>query len=175
MTLHVVPITLSDAKDFVNKVHRHHRAPVGHIFSIACCDSDGLIRGVATCGRPVARRLCDGMTVEVNRVATDGVRNGCSFLLGACRRVAFQLGYRRIITYTLPEEGGGSLRGAGWTCDATTPGRSWSVPSRERIGPQVLGLKHRWVSQNTKAFSGDLRLALPGDPDDQLVIFGESS
>lgn len=56
----------------------------------------------------------DGWTLEVNRTCTDGTKNANSMLYGACRRATFALGYRKLITYTLPEEGGTSLRAAGW-------------------------------------------------------------
>ena len=54
------------------------------------------------------------MTLEVTRLCTDGTKNACSFLYGKAARAAFALGYRRIGTYTLPDEGGASLRAAGW-------------------------------------------------------------
>ena len=104
--LSIVPCTREQAKNFVRLNHRHHNPSVIGIFCVACVDESGLVRGVAMVGRPVARLSCDGRTVEVNRVATDGCPNACSFLLGACRRIAFELGYTKILTYTLPAEGG---------------------------------------------------------------------
>ena len=50
----------------------------------------------------------------------------------------------RGITYTLPEEGGASLRASGWLRLGTTPGKSWSVPSRPREDKHPLGQKDRW-------------------------------
>ena len=114
--LTVIPCDLADANAFVKQHHRHHQPVAGHKFSLAVCDEAGAIRGVAIVGRPVARRLDNGWTLEVNRVATDGCSNACSALYGAARRAAFALGYRKLVTYTLPEEGGASLRGAGWRC-----------------------------------------------------------
>jgi hypothetical protein len=143
MGLVAVPITFSEACAFVVQHHRHHQPPVGHKFSIACA-SDDVIVGVAIASRPVARRLDDGWTLEVSRVATDGTRNACSFLYGAVRRAGKAMGYRRFITFTLPEEGGHSLRGAGWECVGDTPGRSWSVPSRPRVDKHPLQTKLRW-------------------------------
>ena len=121
--LHAVPCTRTQAQAFVAAVHRHHKPAVSGVFCLACVDETGAVRGVAMVGRPVARGACDGFTLEVNRVATDGCANACSFLLGAARRVAFDLGYRKIITYTLPEEGGASLRGAGWFAESAIKGR----------------------------------------------------
>ncbi|GLI00644.1 XF1762 family protein [Phytohabitans aurantiacus] len=59
-----------------------------------------MLVGVAIVGRPVARHLDDGLTLEVTRVATDGHRNACSLLYAAAWHAAKALGYRRLITYT---------------------------------------------------------------------------
>lgn len=143
MRLKTVPIELAEANAFVALHHRHHKPTVGHRFSVGAA-LDGKIVGVAIVGRPVARRLQDGWTVEVNRVATDGTDNVCSFLYGAARRAAFALGYTRIITYTLPEEGGASLRGAGFKLCGLRGGGSWSVPSRPRVDKHPLQTKLLW-------------------------------
>ena len=92
----------------------------------------------------MARRLDNGLTLEINRLVTDGTPNACSKLLGAIRRVFRHLGYERVITYTLPEEGGSSLRAAGYKLVGTTPGRSWSVPTRPRVDTHPLGQKCLW-------------------------------
>jgi len=138
------PITQAEAFDFIRKYHRHHSVPVGALWWHAVHDSEGVLRGVAIVGRPVARRLDDGFTVEVTRLCTDGTPNACSMLYGAARRVALDKGYRRGVTYTLPEEGGASLRASGWDYLGDTPGKSWSVKSRPRYDKHPLGLKHRW-------------------------------
>lgn len=92
-----------------------------------------MLVGVAMVGRPVARNFDDGMTLEVNRTATDGTKNANSMLYGACARAAFALGYRRIITYTQEGESGISLTAAGWKVIAERPAREgWSVVSRPR-------------------------------------------
>jgi hypothetical protein len=111
---------------------------------VSIVDETNALRGVAMAGRPVSRCLDDGLTIEVNRVCTDGVRNGCSMLLGACARVAACLGYARIITYTLPAEGGASLRGAGWTCEAQTRGGLWVHSGKTRKNDHPIESKHRW-------------------------------
>ena len=108
------PIDLSEARAFVQQHHRHNLPPPGHKFSIACYDGDRLC-GVAIVGRPVARRLDDGLTLEITRDCTDGTYNACSMLYGACVRAARALGYKRIITYTLESEPGTSLKASGWT------------------------------------------------------------
>jgi len=141
--LQIVPTTISAASSFVEQHHRHHRPPVGGLFAVAVADGDE-VRGVAIVGRPVARRLDDGWTAEVTRVATDGARNACSMLYGACWRAARALGYRRLVTYTLPEEGGGSLRGAGYTCVGEAGGGSWARRDRPRVDRHPTQIKLRW-------------------------------
>ena len=143
MSLTIVPISFSEAASFVALHHRHHPAPRGHKFSLAVADETGEVRGVATVGRPVARALDDGWTLEVNRMATDGAHNACSMLYGACWRACKSLGYRRLVTYTLSTEPGTSLRAAGWKLVAETPGKSWSCKSRPRFDGHQLGLKLR--------------------------------
>lgn len=132
VSLELVPLTLREAQDFVDRVHRHHSSTVGGKFAIGAAQ-DGEIVGVAIAGRPVARHLDDGWTIEVNRVATNGARNACSMLYAACWRAARAMGYRRAVTYTLERESGASLRGAGWDVVAEVEGRSWDTPSRPRV------------------------------------------
>ena len=143
--LELSPLKRNEAQEFVRLHHRHHKPPVGDIYRI------GLVRGeeVVGCimvGRPVSRHLDDGTTVEVTRCCViDGVKNGCSKLYGAAWRAAKALGYRRMITYTLPEEGGASLWAAGWkVVHQTTDERGWSCPTRPRVDTHPLQAKFRW-------------------------------
>jgi len=145
--LHIVPITFREACAYVEQHHRHHKPSRGCKFCIGVADEDEKIRGVAMVGRPVNRVLDDGWTVEVNRVATDGCPNACSALYGAAWRVARAMGYRKCVTYTLPSEGGSSLRGAGWTLIAETQGGSWSCKSRPRVDLHPTQQKFRWEKQ----------------------------
>jgi hypothetical protein len=147
--LAVVPATLSEANAFVRQHHRHHGPCVGHKFSLAVADEEGTVRGVAIVGRPVARPLDDGLTLEVNRVATDGCKNACSALYGAARRAAFALGYRRLITYTLDTEPGTSLVAAGWKCLGKAGGGSWHTPAsgRPRVDRHPTQTKLRWEAE----------------------------
>ncbi|HEY8985712.1 MAG TPA: XF1762 family protein [Streptomyces sp.] len=133
MTLHLVPIRFRDAAAFVAMWHRHHQPPVGMVFAVGAADNDGVLHGVAIAGRPVARLLDNGQTLEVTRVATDGARNTCSLLYGASRRAAFALGYTRLITYTQAGETGASLRASGWRVVAERPAHpGWDRPNRSR-------------------------------------------
>lgn len=131
--LHTVPVSFSDACAFVAAWHRHHQPPIGHKFSLGVATEDGVLRGVAIVGRPVARYLDDGRTLEVNRTATDGTANANSKLYGEAWNVAKGLGYARLITYTQAGETGASLRGAGWSIVAERKARpGWNRPSRPR-------------------------------------------
>ena len=96
MTL--TPINLKTANAFVQQYHRHHKPTRGHKFSIGVSENGALV-GVAICGRPVARRLDDGYTLEVNRLCTDGTPNACSILYAAAYRAARAMGYNKVITY----------------------------------------------------------------------------
>lgn len=111
--LHSWRVELSDANAFVDQHHRHHEPEVGHRFSLGV--GNGVLRGVAICGRPKAGHSLDQKrTLEVLRVATDGTRNACSWLYSAAARMARELGFYAVITYTLTVESGSSLRAVGW-------------------------------------------------------------
>jgi len=143
MTLQLVPITQREAFAYVERHHRHHRPPRGSILQLAVAKDENIV-GVAIVGRPVSRMLQDGWTAEVIRVATDGSRNACSKLYGAAWRAVRALGYKRLITYTLPEEGGASLRGAGFHLVGQAGGGSWSRTDRPRVDLHPLQIKLRW-------------------------------
>lgn len=145
MSLNIIPVSLEEANALVEAMHRHHKPVVGHKFSLGVAKEDQIV-GVAIVGRPVARGNDDGLTLEVNRCCTDGTRNACSMLYGAAWRAAKAMGYRRLITYTLPAEGGASLRAAGWTLLGERGGGNWNTPSRPRIDTDELlrGQKLLW-------------------------------
>ena len=131
MKLRLIHVELADANAFVTNLHRHHKKVVGHKFSLGA-ECEGKLVGVAIVGRPVARMRDDKKTLEVTRLCTDGTRNACSFLYGACARATFALGYDRLGTYTLPSEGGASLRATGWKMLGQRGGGSWSRTDRPR-------------------------------------------
>ena len=154
--LEIRPIKLRDANQYVAQNHRHNIPTNGHKFSVACYD-DGRLCGVAIAGQPVARKLDDGLTIEIRRVCTDGTYNACSILYGACVRVAKAMGYKRVVTYTLQSEPGTSLKASGFVYDGEAGGTSWDVPSRHRdiYQPTLFGenrkypneKKTRWVKK----------------------------
>lgn len=145
VSLSLMPITIKAARAFVAAHHRHHRAPVGALFCLAAC-CDLRIVGVAVVGRPASRVLDNGTTAEVTRLCTDGTRNACSFLYGACRRAAKALGYKRLITYILSTELGSSLKASNWVCTGLVAGRSWSCAARPRTDKHPTSQKQRWES-----------------------------
>lgn len=141
--LTLVPVTLREARAFVAEHHRHHEPPQGGLFAVAASDGARIV-GVAIVGKPVARMLDDDYTAEVTRLCTTGARNACSLLYAAAWRAARALGYRRLVTYTLPAEGGASLRGAGWKLVGEAGGGSWSRGTRPRVDTHPLQVKLRW-------------------------------
>lgn len=98
----IVPITLRTANDFVDRHHRHHRRSRGGRFAVGLMHEAELV-GVAVVGRPVARRLDDGITAEVTRccVLGDAPKGSCSKLYAACQRAWFAMGGAKLVTYTL--------------------------------------------------------------------------
>lgn len=148
MKLQLVPISQKQAHEFVRRYHRHHKPPQGDKFRVGVAAEHGLC-GVAIVGRPVARARDDGETLEVTRLCTDGTKNAASVLYGACQRAAFALGYRRIGTYTLPSEGGASLRAAGWRLLGKRGGGRRSCNSRYRKDDHPLDTKWLWEVEAT--------------------------
>lgn len=59
-------------------------------------------------------------------------------------RAAFALGYERIGTYTLPEEGGASLRAAGWKLLGKRGGGTWDRRLRPRVDTHPTQKKFFW-------------------------------
>lgn len=140
----IIPITLKQANAFVTDTHRHHGKVAGCKFALGLTDNDKLI-GVAICGRPVSRFLDDGLTLEVTRMCTDGTRNACSMLYAACVRVARDMGYKRVITYTLASETGASLKASNFVDDGIAGGVMWTGKRSGRDNGVPQEMKRRWV------------------------------
>lgn len=143
-----VPMTLSEAAQFVSNFHRHNKGPQGGLFAVGVSDGERLL-GVAIVGRPVARALDNGETAEVTRccVLETAPKGACSFLYARCWQAAKALGWRKLITYTLQAESGASLRGAGWRIvaelKANKPGM-WQTRMGRDWQPVVGQAKLRW-------------------------------
>jgi len=167
LRLQVVPCDLKTANEFVRRLHRHSRPVVGHKFAVAVAARLPIgdtrpggagygmhmdcIVGVAIVGRPVAPRLDDGRACEITRLCTDGTPNACSMLYGAARKAARAMGHAPIYTYTLPDEGGASLRAAGFRLDKEDAGGSAAMwhsragRTAQPVGDDLVGGKWRWI------------------------------
>lgn len=141
--IELCPMTLKEANAYVEQHHRHHGAVVGHKFSIGLSDGEKIV-GVAIVGRPVARHLDDGWTLEVNRLCTDGTRNACSMLYSAAWRAARAMGYKRLVTYILDTENGASLRASGWKCVGKAGGFRWTGKRRPEVDLYPAQMKIRF-------------------------------
>lgn len=132
-SLELQPITLREAYTFIAQHHRHHKPPQGCKFVTAVASNDEIV-GVATIGRPVARMLDDGWTLEVTRVCTiNGYKNAASMLYGAAWRATRAMGYKKLITYILKSEVGTSLIAAGYKEIGLAGGGSWNRKDRARV------------------------------------------
>lgn len=147
--LNAVPITLKQAREYVQCHHRHCEPPKFHKFSV-CLRVNGEPEpvGVAIASTPKARAQDDNRTLEINRCCADPrYFDVCSRLYGMAIRAGRELGYTRFLTYTLPEESGSSPKAVGFRLDGMTQNTSdWSRPSRPREDAQYpAGSKLRWI------------------------------
>ena len=152
-----IPLSLKAANEFVTTHHRHNKKTAGHRFSIGAM-LDGELIGVAICGRPVARALDNGTTLEVLRVCIKdpAPRNACSYLYARCQKIWTAMGGEKIITYTLESEPGSSLKAVNWLVAATTKKRAaknlWNTRRPEHAGYKAVReaqiadgvIKNRW-------------------------------
>ena len=146
MTYTIIPVRMNIANDFILRHHRHNK-PVdhrSHRFSIGIISDQKLI-GVAIAGLPIARKNDDGLTLEIMRVCVlEGYPNANSMLYARMKRIALLMGYKRIITYTLKDESGSSLRAVKAIPHEIKTGR-WSRPARPRTDQLVTFVpKIRW-------------------------------
>ena len=154
--LEIIPITFRKAKQFIAENHRHSKPPQGHKFSIGLQLENELV-GVVMVGRPVARRLDNGLTAEVLRCCTLGHPNACSMLYGAAWRAAKAMGYKKCVTYILDTEKGVSLKASNWKIDGLVTGdhKAWGKRNPKFEGYTEKRLvskgqyqdKQRWVIQ----------------------------
>lgn len=189
-TLRVIPCSLRKANDFVAVYHRHSKrtARNGGKFAIALASGRAVV-GVAIVGNPLSATYMDGFTSEVLRtcIVPDPPKNCNSLLYGACRRLWFEMGGRKILTYTLTHESGASLRGCGWVLaaeikghDTVTWGKNYHLTTRKE--QSIIGeRKYRWEAINPHFIDCDPiwpikvdALAMKPADDDQLMIEEES-
>jgi hypothetical protein len=140
-------ISLRRATAYIKEHHRHLPRLVGGILAIGVwTETDKRLCGVLVMGRPVARLLDNGETMEVVRCAHDGTPNAGSALYGRARRLAQNLGCK-LVTYTMQDESGASLRGAGFICDGEAGGGNWNCSSRKRADSPYQQRKLRWKAE----------------------------
>ena len=143
ISLEIRPITYQQARQFIIQYHRHHGPPQGCKYCVGAFIGEKMV-ACAVCGRPVSRMLDNGQTCEITRLCSDGTPNACSFLYGACCRIAKAMGYKRMITYTLISENGASLRASNFLYDGIAGGIKWTG-SRDRGQKVPAEMKNRWV------------------------------
>jgi hypothetical protein len=148
--LSLVPHSLKKANEFVEQWHRHAGATAwnGGKFALAA-EIDNRIVGVVIVGRPISRALADKWTLEVTRLCVSPIApdNTCSFLYSAAKRAWQAQGGRKLLTYTLASESGGSLRGAGWyeAAKVAPKKNGWKSATRDREWKDVYSEpKIRW-------------------------------
>lgn len=143
-TLELQPVDYESACEFIRLHHRHHPPPQGWKFGLAV--TLDVVVGVITVGRPVARHVDDGWTLEVTRCCTDSTPHVASKLYAAAWRATRALGYRRLITYTLASESGTSLKASGWKIVGSVAARpkGWDTPSRPRVVKAPTEAKTLW-------------------------------
>lgn len=130
--LTLCPINLRDAMLFVARHHRHHRAPQGGLFAVACA----LTGSAEPCGVAIVGR---------SRAAGDNGRRQCVLVPVWCelaRRAGAGLPPADYLHARV--RGGGSLRGAGWALIGECGGGSWSREDRPRVDRHPTQTKFRW-------------------------------
>lgn len=144
----------------IRQHHRHHEAPHGWHFGLIA-RRGGVVVGVAVAGRPVSRHLQARGWVEITRCCTFGDsrlrRDAASALYRAAvaeyRRRGCEWTTRSgkttklttLCTYTLPSEGGASLRAAGFVDEGPAGGGSWDRSARKRADNAPTDVKTRWT------------------------------
>lgn len=142
----IVPIELKEANTFIEKYHRHNKKVLRDKFRIGLKQNGELI-GVANAGRPIARLLNDGETIEITRVCVkNGYKNACSMLYARMVKICQLMGYKKVITYTLSKESQSSLKAIGAKIEGEIKPGSWNRKNRKRKEQTVyLEPKMRWL------------------------------
>lgn len=129
--------------------HRHNGRTQrdGGKFAIGL-ERDGLLTAVAIVGNPISATFMDGYTAEVTRLCCLDAKDAASMLYSACWRAWRAMGGKKLVTYTLKTEPGGSLKASGWTIvGETTPVKDgWRKKDHiKREWQPVMGQrKFRW-------------------------------
>ena len=146
MNYRFIPIHLKQANEFVESHHRHNKKTWGHKFSIGL-ECDGRLVGVGIAGRPIARLLDNGTTLEITRVCVaPGYKNACSKIYARLKKIGKLFGYTSIKTYTLASEPGSSLTAIGAVAEQRVlPHKGWDRPGKPSVYQAVYAEeKRRW-------------------------------
>ena len=145
MNYHFIPIELKDANRFIAQFHRHNKPVIRAKFQIGLMDGEELV-GVGVVGRPIARMLSNGKTVEVLRTCIkEGCPNACSMMYARLKQISQLLGYEKVITYTLQKESPSSLKALGASLVAEVKPQGGDRKNRRRTPqPVYREPKYRW-------------------------------
>lgn len=144
LSFKTIPVNFKMAKEFINNYHRHHISPQGYKFAVGLSIGEAVI-GVAIAGRPVSRFEDNGKTLEITRLCVKpGFKNSCSLLYAKIARIAKEMGYDKLLTYTLESEDGTSLVASGFKCVGINKGGSWNVKNRPRKDKAPTMPKKKW-------------------------------
>ena len=148
--LSIIPLSLKEANEFVTKHHRHNKKCAGHKFSVGAMYKNELV-GVVIVGRPVARKLDNRFTLEINRncVLDSAPKGTCSFLYSKAIKIWQSMGGKKIITYTLATESGSSLKAVNFKKERTVQtfkkNKGW-VTRKNRVWQKVQSIPRiRWA------------------------------
>lgn len=148
--LAIRPCSVKEAAIIVRQLHRHLPVIQGGLFACAV-EQDGAIVGVAIAGNPAqewqgtGRIVITRCAVETDTEGRTVARNASSKLYGAICRAAEALGYAEAWTYSLPEESGDSLRGAGFEDMGVSAGGEHDRQARPRAPAVRPDPKRRWL------------------------------
>lgn len=150
--MRIVPISLKQANEFVERHHRHNKRVLTHKISIGL-EKDGELIGVGIAGIPIARKLDNGRTLELRRICVkEGYPNACSKIMARLKQIGQLMGYEKIITYTLQKESGASLRAVnGRIVHASNRPGEWRRKGKPYRHQAVYDEpKYRWEIQDKK-------------------------
>tara|TARA_A100001011_G_C13680336_1_gene583394 strand:+ start:46 stop:513 length:468 start_codon:yes stop_codon:yes gene_type:complete len=150
--LSIIPLSLKEANEFVTKYHRHNKKCAGHKWSVGAIYQGKLV-GVIIVGRPVARKLDNRFTLEVNRncVLDNAPKGTCSFLYAKAIKIWQSMGGKKLITYTLNTESGSSLRAVDFNKETTVQtfkkNTGWTTRAN-RVWQEVQSIPRiRWAKE----------------------------
>ena len=150
--LSIIPLTLKEANEFVTKHHRHNKKCAGHKWSVGAIYKNKLV-GVIIVGKPIARKLDNRFTLEINRncVLDDAPKGTCSFLYAKAIKIWQSMGGKKIITYTLTTESGSSLKAVNFNNETKVQtlkkNTGWTTRAN-RVWQEVQAIPRiRWVKE----------------------------